>query len=374
MSAELSNTDKVTAYVNDAKANGIRVLPPDVNESLWEFNVIGGNIRFGMGAIKNVGEGVCRSIIEERKRRGAYKGLVDFCERVDVGRRAIESLIKVGTFDECEKSFNRKSMFENIDLIVSYGTKRQEDRANGQSDLFDFGKSSGITTQLDIVECDEYSDQEKLDFEADLMGIYVSGHPLDQFSRIAEKVSSFPLRRVHELNGHGKRDMTLVGVVTCQKKVLTKKGEKMSFAILEDLSGKIECIIFPKTFEKYGDSLSARTPFVLTGQVNLSESPKKFFPEKIRKLEDVAEEMITGVKINVKMEKLRENHLNHFKRVLSDHRGSVPLHLFFEHRDGKARLPLGDDYFVHPSPLLAARVNEVFDATDAVEFIIDKTP
>ena len=105
LSSELSNTDKVTIYINDAKDNGIKVLPPDVNESLWEFNVVERNIRFGMGAIKNVGEGASRSIIEEREKRGPFKGILDFCERVDlkIGKKALESLIKVGVFDGCEK-------------------------------------------------------------------------------------------------------------------------------------------------------------------------------------------------------------------------------------------------------------------------------
>ena len=376
LSSELSNTDKVTIYINDAKSHGIRVLPPDVNESLWEFNVVEKNIRFGMGAIKNVGEGAVRTIIEEREKKGPFRGILDFCERVDlkIGKRALESLIKVGAFDGCEKKINRKSMLDNVELIMSYGSKRQKERAVGQSSLFDFAGDidEEEKAQLNLNLVPEYGDQEKLALEAELIGIYVSGHPLDQFSGIIRKLSSLSLSDLHKMEGNNKRQMTLAGIITSHKKILTRKGERMCFAHLEDLTGKIECIIFPKVFEEYESLIFSREPLAIRGQVNLSESPRKFFPDKIRRLKEEIEERVTGVKISVKMEELSENNLSQFKRVILGHRGSVPIRLFFEHKDGQARLPLGGSYLVNPTPLLAAKVNEVFNATNAVEFVVSR--
>ena len=144
----------------------------------------------------------------------------------------------------------------------------------------------------------------------------------------------------------------------------------MCFATLEDLSGKIECIVFPKTFEQYHELLATDEPLIMSGQVNLSEEPRKFFPNKIQKLKDEAEERVTGVRINVKMEELNENRLNRFKQVLLSYRGSVPLHLVFEHNEGRARLPLGEDFLVNPTPQLAAKINEVFES-NSVKFIVD---
>ena len=129
LSTELSNTDKVAIYINDAKENGIQILPPDINNSLWGFSITGKNIRFAMGAVKHVGEAACQKILQEREKGGFYKGIRDFCERIDlktVNKRTLEPLVKAGAFDKYEKTLNRKSMVENIELLLSHGAKKQK--------------------------------------------------------------------------------------------------------------------------------------------------------------------------------------------------------------------------------------------------------
>ncbi len=375
LSTELSNTDKVTLYINDAKINGIQILPPDINDSLWEFSIIGNDIRFAMGAIKNVGEIACQKIIHERKKNGPYKGMRDFCERIDlktVNKRTLESLIKVGAFDKYEETLNRRSMVENIELLLAHGTKRQKEKRSGQSNFFDFnGVSNEIDEDfLDTTIVNEYDDQKKLSYELSLMGVYISGHPLDRFSQIINKLSSMPLSNVQNLKGDYKKEMMFAGIISSKKIILTKKGEKMCFATLEDISGKIECIIFPKTYQKYENFLTSQGPFFLKGHVNLVESPKKFFPNKIRKLEDETAERVTSMKINVSIEKLGDIHLNRLKQIILGHRGNIPLHLFLEHKEGSVQLPLGKQYLVDPTLILASKINEIFNE-DTVEFILD---
>lgn len=375
LSTELSNTDKVTAYIGDAKNYGIEVLPPDVNESIWHFNVVEDNIRFGMGAVKNVGEGAVQEMIRERTENGAFEGFIDFCERVNlkiVGKRVIESLIKVGGFDKCEK-LNRKTLLENMELIVAYGQKKQEEKALGQVSLFDVGGSASVSeTQelLDIHEVPDFDEKEKLQYEYKLMGIYVSGHPLDRYADILKQMTSMPVKDLHDIPGSEKRDFTIGGMITEKKVILTKKGDKMCFATLEDLSGKIECLVFPRTFAEYEELVSSDEPLILMGQVNLSEEPRKFFPNKIQKLGDQAEERVTGVRINVKMEKLNELKLEKFKQLLLSYRGSVPGHIIFEGEDVRARLRLNEEFLMNPTPQMAARVNELFN-DNSVQFIVD---
>lgn len=375
LSTELSNTDKVTAYINDARGRGIQVLPPDVNESMWLFNVVEGNIRFGMGAVKNVGEGAVEALIREREENGAFKGFVDFCERVDlkaVGKRVIESMIKVGAFDGCEKELNRKTMLENMELIVAYAQKKQDEKALGQSNLFDLDAAAteDSSIQLDIAAVEDFDDREKLAYEAQLMGIYVSGHPLDRFANVLKQMASMSVAEVHEISGGDKRDMMLAGLISGRKNILTKKGDKMCFATLEDLTGKIECIVFPRTFAEYEEILAGDEPLIMEGQVNLAEEPRKFFPTKIQKLKDQAEERVTGVRINVATEQLNESRLKRFKQVLLSYRGSVPLHMILEHKEGRVRMPLGQDFLVNPTPQLAAKINEVFQG-NSVQFVVD---
>ncbi|MBT3585170.1 MAG: DNA polymerase III subunit alpha, partial [Halobacteriovoraceae bacterium] len=375
LSTELSNTDKVTQYISDAKMHGIEVLPPDVNESLWLFNVVDGNLRFGAGAVKNVGEGAVENMIAEREENGPYLGFFDFCERVDLrsmNKRGIESLIKVGAFDGCEKSLNRRTMLENSETVINFSSKKQQEKELGQVSLFDMdSEAMGDTeAQLSLEKLEDFDDREKLRHEAELMGIYVSGHPLDRYAGVLKQMASMDIATIHDMPGNDKRDVVIGGMISSRKNILTKKGDKMCFANLEDLSGKIECIVFPKTYAEYESVLEGDDPLIMTGQVNLSEEPRKFFPNKIQKLKEEAEERVTGVRINVKMNELNSQRLERLKQVVLGYRGSVPLHLIFEHGEGRARLPLGEGFLVNPTPQMAAKINELFNA-NSVQFIVD---
>ena len=377
LSTEMSNTDKVTAYIRDAKDYGIEILPPDINESVWLFDVVGENIRFGMGAVKNVGEGVVQEIVRKRERDGVYSGIVDFCERVDVkalNKKTLESLIRVGAFDACEKTINRKTMVENIELIVSYGVKRQNERSLGQSNFFDLsGSSDGPGTWLDLPEMVEYSVREKLGFEASLLGIYVSGHPLDRYGDIVHRLTRFSLNKIHRAaGGDDRREVVVVGIVSGLRKITTKKGGRMCFAVLEDVTGRIECIVFPKTFVDYGAVLESDVPLVVKGRVNWSESPRKMIPSEVRKLEDVVEERVTGVKIRVKMEELSEIRLDRLKCFFLDCKGRVPLWLSLLHREGEAVFALGEDFFVDPVAVLSQNTDGLFREHDALEFVVGR--
>jgi DNA polymerase III subunit alpha len=374
LSTELSNTDKVTIYIQDAKHFGLNVLPPDVNQSLWHFNVVDGNIRFGMGAVKNVGEGAVQEIVSEREKGGAFTSFYNFCERVNlknINKRVIESLIKVGAFDSSEK-FNRRTLLENLEFILNYASKRQEEKSLGQVSLFamDESLSNDAKSSFDIEEVADFDEKEKLNYEAELMGIYVSGHPLDRFSDIISQMTSHPIHGVHEIVGEGKRDMILAGLLTGIKMIMTKKGDKMCFANLEDLTGKIECIVFPRTFLEYESILQGDEPVIISGQVNLSENPRKFFPTKIQKLKDDAQDRVTSVRVNLDLNSIDSRKLEKFKQVILSYRGSVPLHLIVKSEGARGRMTLGDHFLVNPTPQMAAQINELFK-NNAVQFIVD---
>jgi DNA polymerase III subunit alpha len=370
LSTELSNKDKVTIYINDCKKYGIEVLPPEVNESIWTFNVVGPNIRFGMGAIKNVGENTVNEIIREREENGAFTGLIDFCERINfkvVNKRAIESLIKVGAFDSCDK-MNRKSLLENMLLVMSYGQKKQEALSLGQVSLFDFVDSSDNSENkkeerdfLDLVMTEDYEMKEKLQYEFEHMGIYVSGHPLDDCASLIEQMSSMSISTVLDIKGQGKRDVVLAGLLGQTRNILTKKGEKMCFTVLEDLSNKIECIVFPKVFAEYEEMLKFEGPVAITGTVNLDEDPRKIFPNKIRPLKEEMEDKIDSVRININLEDLTSQRLQKFRSIVLGHRGSIPMHIIFEDKIGRARMQLGDNFLINPSLKFVAKVNEIFN-------------
>lgn len=376
LSSELGSMDKITQYINDAKHFDIEVLPPDVNESLWPFNVVGKNIRFGMGAVKNVGQNAVEEIVRERTENGPFTGFINFCERVNlkvINTRVFESLIKVGAFDDCEK-LNRKTLLENLEMILAYCKKRQEESALGLVSLFDMGDASVAQTaeaNLDIQIVSDFDDLEKLAHEAELMGIYISGHPLDRYKNLMQELASMPIAHVQDfISSDQKRTMTLAGQFTMRKNILTKKGDKMCFATLEDLTGKIECIVFPKTFAEYEMIVASDEPVLVEGSVNLQENPRKILAEKIYRLKEHSENKITGVRINVDLNDLTEIKLNKLRQVLLSYRGSIPMHMIFEGPGGRARLPLGEEFLINPTPQMAHQINEVFNR-DAVKFIID---
>ena len=389
LGTEINNKEKITAYIQEAKEWGIDILPPDVNESLWLFNVIGNTIRFGLGAIKGVGEAAVEEIVRERIENGPFKGYVDFCERVSlksVNKRVMESLIKVGAFDSCEK-FNRKTLLDNMEFIVAFAEKKQEEKMMGQTSLFDMGGSAPSSEeQLSIAESQEFDEKQKLSLEAELLGIYVSGHPLLRFKDIMGKLTSMGLADIQEIptvakpegfnpkmrdeNDPTKRSMVIAGLVTENKVIMTKKGDKMSFVTLEDLTGKIECLFFPKVYAEYQQFLAGDEPLLLHGYVSLSEDPKKFFPTKVSLLKDETDERVTSVRINIPIRHLNPYSLSQMKQILLSYRGSVPIHFIFETPEGRARMPLDDNYLVNPSPQMAAKMNELLN-TNSVSFIID---
>jgi len=373
LGSEMDNIDKITSYIQDAKDNGIEILPPDINESLWSFNVLPGDkIRFGMGAVKNVGQGAVAAIVMEREAHGPYKGFVDFCERIEHGtinKRVLESLIKVGAFDNSEK-YNRKTLFENLELIASHGQKIQEELATGQANLFDFSGTNHTFQDLEIREVEDFGEKEKLSYEALLIGIYVSGHPLDRYQSIMKQVASLEIANVDQLTGDDKREAVLTGLFTEHKALLTKKGEKMCFAKLQDLSGKIEVVIFPRVYEEFQELIHSEEPVALMGTINLAENPRKFFPNKILKLQEYAEQKIQALKIMLTPSDLTEKNLNDLKNTLLGFRGQIPVYLIVDHPEGKVRIPLGPEYSVMPQAKLAYGLNNLFAKT-AVQLVVE---
>ena len=373
LGTEMGRTEKVTTIIDDAKDHDIDILPPDINESLWLFNVIDARIRFGMGAVKNVGKGAVEAIIREREENGPYVGFVDLCERVDlkaINKRVLEALIKVGAFDECE-SHNRKTLLDNLEMILSYAQKKQAEKASGQSNLFAFSTEEGEQEDKIVIdEKDDFDEDEKLNYEAELMGIYVSGHPLEKFKDVIKQLSSATINELHQMKGSDNRQVMVGGMLSHYKAFITKKGKKMAFATIEDLAGKMEAIVFPNTFEQYADQLIEREPLMFSGEVRLNEEPRKLIVSKIHRLADHTDQHVNAVRVNINSNQLNPYQLSEFKKVLSNYRGSVPVYLVIDTNDGKARMPLGDNFLIDPSPKAAAKINELFQ-NNAVSFIID---
>ncbi|MGB6289357.1 MAG: DNA polymerase III subunit alpha, partial [Desulfobulbales bacterium] len=272
LSCDMNNTDKVVAYINECRDREIEVLPPDINESDKDFTVVEDRIRFGLAAVKNVGEAALDSIIEERLADGPYTSLEDFCCRVDlrrVNRRVLESLIKAGAFDSL--GLKRSQLFAILDQALEQGQAAQRDRLSGQISLFAVMDSEDEQqhTKIEIPSIPDWTDQEKLSFEKETVGFYLTGHPLDDYREDILSVTDTNLSEKKEwAEGQSLRVGGLIREIKNRK---TKKGDPMAVIVMEDIAGTVEVVVFPELYSRCASILHNDTPVVIEGWVKKDE-------------------------------------------------------------------------------------------------------
>ena len=280
LTSVMSQSEKVTGYIAECRRLGIAVLPPDVNQSFGDFTPVPEGIRFGLAAVRNVGHGAIGAIIRAREEGGVFRDLDDFCERVDlhqVNRRVMESLVHGGALDSL--GMRRSQILAVLDLAMEKGIRRQEEQACGQVSLFDTGGLAEVhkTTAPDLPE---FSREEILTMEKTYLGFYVSGHPLDDYRTLLERPGITPVSRLEE-----KRDgemLALGGIVTGLKRSITRRNENMAYLTLEDLTGDVDVLVFPKTYRAVGTRLEKDAVILLKGRLNKGEDRMKVFAEKIQ--------------------------------------------------------------------------------------------
>jgi len=289
LSSEAGDTDKVAAAVAESVRMSIRVLPPDVNESYVDFTVVGDAIRFGLAAVKNVGLGAVDAILQARKESGAFTSLVDLVERVDpraVNRRVLESLIKAGAMDSL--GMPRAQLLQLLDEAMEAGQRVQRARASGQTGLFDVtGETPPPETAVPTSQVEEFSREELLAMEKEMLGLYISDHPLRHVhDTLAPRINA-ALNQLMELPD--KTQVTVGGLITAVKRTTTKSGSAMAFVTLEDLTGSCEVIIFPKAYEQVHFLLKRDAVLVVRGKVDVMEQQAKILADRVMTLEEAEE-------------------------------------------------------------------------------------
>ena len=283
------NSGKIAGYIQYCRSQGIKVLPPDVNRSGWKFSVQldeGGKlcILFGLGAVKTVGQGAVNAIIRERQ-NGPYKDIFDFCSRIDTtecNKRVVESLIKAGAFDST--GANRMQLLAVYESALDAAISRRKANVDGQLSLFDmaFGDAPIIEETRTLPNVADFPSRQKLAMEKEISGVYITGHPLDDYRDTLQKLpfSTACLEGIEEREDHGlEMDGMYVemgGILTEVKGKATKKGAYMGFITIEDLTGQIECLVFPKVYEKYQAMMAVDDLVVLSGKLSIreDEAPK----------------------------------------------------------------------------------------------------
>ncbi|MGI6404369.1 MAG: DNA polymerase III subunit alpha [Oscillospiraceae bacterium] len=267
----LDNTDKVIDYIGECKKLGIPVLPPDVNESELGFTVVGGKIRFGLLAVKNLGRGLIQELCAERERKGKFRDLLDFLERMagsDLNKRGIESLIRCGAFD-CF-GHNRQQMLSGYERLLEGVEKEARNNISGQMDLFaalEQPKSNGYF----LPDVEEMTPLQKLAGEKETTGLYLSGHPLEQHEETAKQLRAISVSTIQRARDMDGASVQLLGILTAKKVKTTKNNDTMAFAQLEDKTGSVELIVFPRVYSACATRLIPGQVLVVRGRVKETE-------------------------------------------------------------------------------------------------------
>ena len=348
MNSFLGNLDKVPEYIAECKMLNVNVLRPDINESYARFAVINGNIRFALASIKNIGEGAIDQIVEERKKNGKYKSFVDFLERIEserVNKKCIESLIKAGAFDELEQDYTRYDLLTSFEGIIDSIQNERRTNIKNQVSLFDaisdtqddikkhtITKTVAVPTKKDI-----------LDMEKEMTGLYISGHPLDEYIPIIEKRATMKAIDLLEnqttdefeevsdakINLDG-TEVVMCGLVTNLKKIYTKSNRQMAFSDFEDTTGSIEAVFFPTIYEKNVNLINSDKPLELRGKVSFKENEKpKILVDTVKELEDSS-------KLYIKLMCSEDDEKAEIEKVFSiikQSEGSIPVYIYLNEKN-----------------------------------------
>ncbi len=372
LTSEVQDTDKVVKYIYEARIMGINILPPDVNESRWDFTVVEahnreniepgsttGSIRFGLAAVKNVGISAIEAMIEAREAKGSYTSMADFCKKVDqrkVNRRVIEALIKCGAFDFTNA--RRAQMMDGIDMMMDQATKHQEQESVGQFSIFD---SMTDQKEPELPNVPEWKESRLLAHEKESMGFYISGHPLAAFQNDIKRYATATTETLEGIPDG--KEITICGIIAGLKQKVTKKGDKMAILNLEDLSGTVETVVFPDLYKTAHHLLLTDTPLIIAGQLDKSEQGNKIKAMRIHLLADIKKKGTTRMDIKLSATGLTQDDLLKVKDILLRHQGSIPVYLRLQNPTRKDSLiSVGRDIRVSPSEQLINEIESVLGA------------
>ncbi len=316
------DTDNILKLINECRDHGIEILPPDVNASEDSFTVKGNRIRFGLAAVKNVGHGAVNAIISTRKAQGPFKSIYDFCERVpsnQVNRRVIENLVKCGAFDSIHPQ--RSRVYAALDDAIARGQELDKEQKNGQLSLFGF---MGIESTADeeLPEVADWDMKQRLAFEKEALGLYVSGHPMDSIEGEVSHICTVTTGTISEERDGAQ--VIICGLLTLIKEITTRKGERMGFINLEDRYGSIEVVAFPEVYEKILPRLGTDEPSVLVGHYQRDEKKGKIIASRVLSLDEAQSEAIKSLRLYLNGNRVEEKTLTRIKHTLQSSPGECP--------------------------------------------------
>lgn len=375
MTSVMDSTDKIKEYIYACKKMGIELMPPDINEGYCDFSVSQGKIRYGLAAIKNVGKNMIHAIVKERKENGKFTSLTDFFERMDTGdlnKRSVESLIKAGVFDSL--GGKRSQYLAVYKQILDQIAQQKKKNIEGQMNLFDFGETETVKDDI-LPDIEEYPSKILLSMEKEVLGMYLSGHPLDEYEEELKKYTdATSLDFIKREEEEGKTSIfdgqivTIGGMITAKSIKTTRHNQMMAFITLEDLYGSVEVIVFPNIYESNADDLREDEIVYIKGRASVREDEDaKLICEVItpfEKMRTLREESAAKLYLKISKDKGSIEVVEEIKPFLKANRGDMPVIIYIEnlHKTMKA----SESLWIHPSEELMSQLKRILGDKNVV--------
>ncbi|HTV60499.1 MAG TPA: DNA polymerase III subunit alpha [Verrucomicrobiae bacterium] len=335
LTSETGNTEKVVKYINEARSMGITVLPPDVHESSLNFTPVGDNIRFGLSAIKNVGENTAKAICDARAKLGSFDHLYRFCEAIDprlLNKRALESLIKAGALDRLDPQGNRARLAAAIDKAVEYAQKFWRDRSSGQHNLLGAGAWTHEVALPEYPSVEDWTETERLSHEHAMLGFYISGHPLDKYAGRLKELSAVEISTIEgRRNGE---DLIVAGIIVQARPMRSRRGARWSILTLQDRTGVAEALVFPEAFQKLEPILKSATPLLVKARVAVEDVGTRLIVSDARVLDQVAERPPSVLRVRLQCASLDAAMIDRLHELISARPGRCRLAFELVKEDG----------------------------------------
>ncbi|EMN6088595.1 DNA polymerase III subunit alpha [Vibrio cholerae] len=362
MTADMDNTEKVVGLVDECKNMGLTVLPPDINSGLYRFNVDdNGAIVYGIGAIKGVGEGPIEAILEARNKGGYFKDLFDFCARIDlkkVNKRVIEKLILAGALDRLGP--HRAAMMASVDDAVRAASQHHQAEAFGQADMFGVLTDAPEEVEQKYTRVPEWPEKVRLEGERETLGLYLTGHPVDEYLKELTKYTSCRLNEAAPTRRD--QSLTVAGLVIAARVMTTKRGTRIGLMTLDDRSGRMEVMLYSEALDRYAEWLEKDKILVVSGQVSFDDfnGGLKMSAREVMDLGSAREKFARGLSISILQSQIDQQFFERFSHILEPHRaGTVPVNVYYQRPDARARLTLGTEWRVTPSDTLLDELKQL---------------
>jgi DNA polymerase-3 subunit alpha len=388
LTIESQNTEKLALYLGECRDRGIPVLPADINESQWAFTVAAEGVRYGLAAVRNVGEAAIAAILDVRRARGPVRSLYTLCEDLDlraVNKRVFESLVKAGAFDSLasgqsvSRGLVRARLAATLDAACEHGARRQRDRDRGQGGLFEQGGAEHGEADRELTDIfpqpdtPAWTDAQQLAGEKEALGLYWSGHPIDRYAAdlkqlgaktLADLAASEPAPRNGNGSGrNGDADVSVGGIVSAIRQLKTRKGDRMAVFTLEDPHGSVEVVVFPDAFARSGALVQNDATVVVRGKLERDEEVMRLLASEVIPIETIGERLSREVAIRVAVPPHGRDTFEALAGLFAMHRGdrrvSLELELRGQTRSLRVRAELASQVRIRPSEQLLAEVEKL---------------